>query len=115
MISGVHAIIYSRDAERVRAFLADALGWRSVDAGEGWPIFAGPPLELAVRPTEGEPEHELFLTCDDISAAVAALAAKGVATDAVADRGWGLVTTVHIPGGDEIGLYEPRHASPIRP
>ncbi len=115
MISGVHAIFYSREAERVRAFLGDVLGWRSVDAGEGWPIFAGPPLELAVHPTDGEPEHELFLMCDDITATVATLTQKGIEIDPIADRGWGLVTTVHIPGGDEIGLYEPRHPSPIRP
>ena len=33
----------------------------------------------------------------------------------VTDRGWGLATQIRLPGGDEIGLYEPRHPSPLTP
>jgi hypothetical protein len=81
-----------------------------------WPIYAAPPTELAVHPTDGNGEHELFLVCDDLHAVTAALAARGINTTMpIADRGWGLVTTLRLPGGDEIGIYEPRHASPLRP
>jgi hypothetical protein len=116
MISGVHAILFSRHADAVRAFLEDVLEFSSVDAGDGWPIFAGPPLEIAVHPADGEPTHELYLMCDDVHAVVAKLAERGIETAMpIADRGWGLVTSLRLPGGEEIGLYEPRHPSPIRP
>lgn len=116
MITGMHVILYSRHAEEVRKFLGDVLELRSVDAGEGWPIFAGPPAEIAVHPTEERPEHEIYLMCDDVSTVAAKLAERGIATDGpIVDRGWGLVTTVILPGGEQIGLYEPRHASPLRP
>jgi len=114
-IIGVHALIYSRRAEEARRVFGEALGWRSVDAGEGWPIFAAPPTELAVHPTDGDPSHELYLMCDDIEATVAELKAKGVATAGpVVDRGWGLVTALRMPGGGELGLYEPRHPTAVR-
>ncbi|MGH7728697.1 MAG: VOC family protein [Vulcanimicrobiaceae bacterium] len=114
MITGMHAIIYSPQAERVQTFLRDVVHLRSVDAGEGWPIFAAPPTELAVHPTDGEAAHELFLMCDDVRATTAELAKHGVETTmAITDRGWGLVTQLRLPGGDVIGLYEPRHLSPL--
>ena len=79
MITGAHAIIFSTEAEQARAFLHDVLGLDSVDAGGGWLIFALPPAELAVHPTETETEteHELYLMCDDVHATVAELTAKG--------------------------------------
>ena len=115
MISGMHVILFSRHAERLRQFLGDVLQLPSVDAGEGWPIFAAPPTEIAVHPTEDEPEHEVFLMCDDVNVVVARLAERGIQTDGpVEDRGWGLSTTLILPGGERIGLYEPRHPSPLR-
>ena len=115
MITGMHVILYSRHAEQVRGFLDDVLGLPSVDAGEGWPIFAAPPTEIAVHPTDGEPEHEVYLMCDDVHAAVERLAGRGVQTDGpIVDRGWGLVATLVLPGGERVGLYEPRHPSPLR-
>lgn len=113
MITGVHALVFSRNARAVQQFFADVLQWRSVDAGDGWPIFAAPPTELAVHPSETEPEHELYLICDDIEAMIARLAERGVQTEPVAERGWGLVTTILLPGGERLGLYEPRHLSPL--
>jgi hypothetical protein len=114
MITGMHVILFSRHAEKVRAFLEDVLQLRSVDAGGGWPIFAAPPAEIAVHPTEDEAQHEIYLMCDDVNATVATLAERGIATDGVvSDEGWGLLTTILLPGGDRIGLYEPRHASPL--
>jgi catechol 2,3-dioxygenase-like lactoylglutathione lyase family enzyme len=113
MINGVHAIVYSRDADADRRFLQDLLGLGHVDAGDGWLILAAPPAEIAVHPTDGPGSHELYLLCDDIDATVAELTAKGVAfAGPVKDRGWGLLTTIKLPGGGELGMYEPRHARP---
>lgn len=114
MITGLHALVYSAHAREVQAFLSGVLGWKSVDAGEGWPIFAAPPTELAVHPTSEEPSHELYLVCDDIRQTIAAFADKGVTCSPVEDRGWGLVTSVELPGGERIGMYEPHHPSPLQ-
>jgi catechol 2,3-dioxygenase-like lactoylglutathione lyase family enzyme len=109
MINGAHVIVYSRDAEADRAFFSDVLGYPSVDAGGGWLIFKLPPAEVAVHPAE-DPSHELYLMCDDVRATVADLEAKGVKfTSPVTDEGWGLLTRLHLPGGSQVGLYEPRH------
>jgi hypothetical protein len=114
VIDGAHVIVYSEDAVALRAFLRDVLGLPWVKAGGDWPIFALPPAEVAAHPAEA-PRHELYLTCDDIEATVRALAAKGVEfAGPVTDQGWGLLTTIRLPGGGELGLYEPRHARPDR-
>ena len=115
MITGVHAIVFSPDAEKARAFFGDVLGLSSVDAGGGWPIFALPPAELAVHPADGAARHELYLMCDDIQATLAELRAKGVevARD-VSDQGWGLLASVRLPDGTEFPVYEPRHPSPLQ-
>ncbi|MEU2430858.1 VOC family protein [Streptomyces sp. NPDC007861] len=111
MINGAHLIIYSRDAEADRAFLRDVLGYPHVDAGGGWLIFKLPPAEVAVHPVEGAETHELYLMCDDVEATVAELTARGVEfTQPVTDAGWGLLTRLRLPGGGEVGMYEPRHA-----
>jgi catechol 2,3-dioxygenase-like lactoylglutathione lyase family enzyme len=111
MITGAHAIIYSQDAEATRAFLRDKLGFsRSVDVGGGWLIFALPPAELAVHPDASGGRHELYLMCDDLDATMVELRARGVEfTSAVTDERWGRVTSLKVPGGGELGLYEPRH------
>jgi catechol 2,3-dioxygenase-like lactoylglutathione lyase family enzyme len=112
MINGVHVILYSRDADADRAFLRDVLGYPHVDGGGGWLIFKAPPAEIAVHPTESEPLHELYLMCDDVNATVADLTAKGVEfAKPVSDQGWGLLTSIRLPGGGELGLYQPRHAT----
>ena len=113
VISGVHAIVFSQDAERARAFFRDTLGLSYVDAGDGWLIFALPPAELAAHPSDDEPRHELYLMCDDIHAAVTELKGKGVefATE-IADERWGLTTRFRLPGGGQMGLYQPRHRRP---
>ena len=111
----MHALIYSKKAPEARRVLAKAFGWRSVDAGEGWLIFAAPPAEVAVHPSDGEEHHELYLMCDDVRRTVADLRRKGVrTTKPITDRGYGLVTALRLPGGVEIGLYEPRHPTAIR-
>jgi hypothetical protein len=109
VINGVHALVYSREPEAVRALFRDVLGLASVDAGDGWLIFALPPAEVAVHPTEEAGHHELYLMCEDIDAVVLELGEKGIRCSPVEDQGWGLVTMVALPGDDELGLYEPRH------
>jgi catechol 2,3-dioxygenase-like lactoylglutathione lyase family enzyme len=111
MITGAHALIHSQDAEADRAFFRDVLGFPSVDAGDGWLIFALPPSELGVHPAEGSSKHELALTCDDIEAEIARLAEKGVKCGPISDEGWGLLTMIRLPGGGVLGLYEPHHPS----
>jgi predicted enzyme related to lactoylglutathione lyase len=116
VITGAHAIIFTRDAERARAFLSDVLGLRSVDAGGGWLIFALPPAELAAHPTDGDGHHELYLMCDDIGATVEELTRKGAEfTRPITDEGWGLITALAVPGGGQLALYEPTHPSPLKP
>ena len=114
MITGVHALIYSSEAERLRAVLRDVFDWPAVDAGGGWPIFAMPPGEVAVHPTEGAGKHELFLMCDDLDATIAELANKGIGLARPIEQApWGAVTAIRLPDGGELGLYEPRHPTAI--
>jgi catechol 2,3-dioxygenase-like lactoylglutathione lyase family enzyme len=110
MLTGAHAILYAKDADRTRAFFRDVLGFRHVDAGDGWLIFALPPAEMGIHPAEESGRHELYLTCDDVAKTVKDLEAKGVRfTQPIADQGWGLLTVMEIPGGGSLGLYQPRH------
>jgi hypothetical protein len=114
MITGIHALVYSKAADSVRAFFRDTLQLSSVDAGGGWLIFALPPAELAVHPSDEDGYHELYLMCDDVHATVEELKRKGVKfSRATTDQGWGLVTSIKMPGGEELGLYEPKHPSPL--
>jgi predicted enzyme related to lactoylglutathione lyase len=116
MIKSVHLLQYSRDPDADRAFLRDVLGWRSVEdvSEKGWLIFALPPTELAVHPTDGESVAEVHLMCDDIHTTVEQLKRSGVEiTSEITDRGYGLVTGVRLPSGEGRGLYEPRHLSPL--
>ena len=113
MITGAHVIIFSEDAEADRAFFRDVLGFRSVDAGAGWLIYALPPAELAVHPS-GDSRHELYLMCRDLDATVSELGRKGASvSDDVTERDWGRMVALTLPGGSSLYLYEPRHASPL--
>lgn len=114
MINGAHVLLYAEDAERARAFFRDVLGFVSVDAGHGWLIFALPPAELGIHPAEGAVHHQLYLMCDDVAATVEELSAKGVEfAHEIRDEGWGLVTALRVPGGGELGLYQPRHPTAL--
>jgi hypothetical protein len=121
-IIGVHALIYSPEADALRAVLRDAFGFKHVDAGHGWLIFTLPPAELGIHPAEGTgveaTKHALSFMCDDINATVKELRAKGLTIDGEPqDHGYGIVVMVTLPGGVQVQVYEPRHplAIEVRP
>jgi hypothetical protein len=114
-IIGAHVLLYTSEPETLRATLRDVFGWRHVDAGDGWLIFALPPAELGVHPSEGPTyesgtRHQFTLMCDDIGKTVAELRAKGIEVNGEPeDEGYGITVTLTLPGGVEVMLYEPRH------
>lgn len=123
MINGVHLLLYSRDPEADRAFFRDVLDFQSVDAGGGWLIFALPPAELATHPgndkfIELHADHELsggvvYLMCDDLRATMESLRGKGAETTEIVEARWGITTTIRLPGGGGLGLYQPRHPTAL--
>jgi len=118
-ILGVHTLLYSSEPEALRATLRDVFGLKSVDAGGGWLIFALPPAELGVHPTEGEKadaagRHQISFVCDDIAATMADLRKRGLHFDSEPhDEGFGIVVMMTLPGGVKVMLYQPRHATAI--
>jgi hypothetical protein len=114
-INGMHGLLYTSEPDKLRAMLRDVFGFRHVDAGEGWLIFAMPPAELGVHPLEGENfesghRHLISFMCDNLTTTIAQLRAKGVnVVGAPKDEGYGITTMLHLPGGCEVMLYEPRH------
>jgi len=116
MITGIHAVVFNSDAEATRAFFRDVLGLRYVDAGGGWLIFALPPAELAAHPADEADHVELYFMCDDVHEEARKLKAKGVElTRPISEEPFGLVTAIALPGGSELGLYQPTHPSPLLP
>jgi catechol 2,3-dioxygenase-like lactoylglutathione lyase family enzyme len=113
MIHGAHVIVYSKDAEADRVFFRDVLGYPFADARHGWLIFALPPAEVAVHPSGQNDVHELYLMCDDVHALIETMRAKHVTCSAVDEQRWGSITRVTLPGGGKIGIYQPKHASPL--
>jgi len=113
MISGAHVIIYSKNADADRAFFRDVLGFKSVDAGHGWLIFALPPAEAAFHPSDKGGVHELYFMCDDLKSEMAVLERKGVQCSRVEEQRWGSITKMCLPSGGEIGLYQPKHPTAL--
>jgi hypothetical protein len=115
-ITGAHVLLYTTEAEALRALLRDVIGWDHVDAGDGWLIFRLPPAELGVHPSDEEARHELSLLCDDVSATVGELRNRGVEIpEEPKDLGFGVGTHAILPGGVDVLLYEPRHPTAIQP
>ena len=123
MINGVHFLLYSKNAEADRAFVRDVLGFKAVDVGGGWLIFGLPPAEMGVHPGDGKfvqshAEHSLlgavmYLMCEDVRATVAELQAKSVECSEMIEAEWGITTTVPLPSGGRVGLYQPKHKTAI--
>jgi catechol 2,3-dioxygenase-like lactoylglutathione lyase family enzyme len=113
MITGAHSILYSDKADEVRRFLADVLGFRNVDVGGGWLVFAMPPAELAVHPSEGSGVHELYLLCDNLEDTMNELRALGVEFGPVHEERWGIVSSIKLPDGSDLPIYEPKHTLAI--
>lgn len=123
MITGVHFLLYSTNPEADRAFLRDVLEFRAVDAGGGWLIFALPPAEIGVHPSNGAfVQHHaeqnllgtvMYLMCDDLRASIESLEAKNVKCTKIEEAEWGIKTTIPLPSGGEIGLYQPLHPTAI--
>jgi hypothetical protein len=116
-ITGAHILLYSENPEADRAFFRDVLNFRSVDAGRGWLIFALPPAEAAIHPSDGDRSQsgdklaraDLYLMCDDLAALIKSLQAKGVKCPTPEKERWGIKTTIQLPSGAEIGVYQPAH------
>ncbi len=124
MINGAHVLLYNRDPEADRAFLRDTLELKSVDAGGGWLIFALPPAEVAVHPTDADKATfhggrdllgaVLYFMCDDLKGTMQQLASRLVACTPVSRERWGIRTTIPLPSGGEVGLYQPTHPTAVR-
>lgn len=118
-ITGMHALLYTSEPDAVRSIFRDVLGWEYADAGEGWLIFALPPAELGIHPAEGPTfgsgvRHQVSFMCDDIQATIADLRSKGIEVRGdPQDEGWGITATIALPGGLDVMVYEPRHATAI--
>ena len=113
-IIGTHALLYTAEPEALRACLRDVFGWSHVDAGDGWLIFALPPAEIGVHPTDEAPKHEFALMCDEIGATADELRGRGIEVRGEPEGlGFGIGVTIVLPGGVEVLLYEPRHATAI--
>jgi len=124
MIFGTHLLLYSRDPEADRAFFRNVLGFPHVDSGGGWLIFALPPAEMGIHPaednlTQGHAGQDLatgtlYLMCDHLSGTLEELAEKGVGHTELREAEWGVATSIRLPGGASLGLYEPRHALAVK-
>jgi hypothetical protein len=113
-VIGAHVLLYTPEAKALREVIRDAFGWHHVDAGDDWLIFALPPAELGVHPSEGDTHHQLSLICDDVAVTAHELRAKGVdVRGEPEDKGFGVGVTLVLPGGVEVLLYEPRHETAI--
>jgi hypothetical protein len=120
MITGAHILLYSQNPDADRVFLRDVLQFRGVDAGGGWLIFKLPPAEVALHPADGEMkpgQHVLpaqfYLMCDDLPSLMKSLEAKHVSCTAVTKERWGIRTTIRLPSGGELGLYQPTHPTAL--
>ena len=113
-VTGAHVVLYTPEAEALRATLRDVFGWRHVDAGDGWLIFGLPPAEIGVHPSDGETHHQLSLICDDIETTVAELRDKGIdVRGEPEDKGFGTGVTIVLPGDVEMLVYQPKHPTAV--
>jgi hypothetical protein len=115
MLTGAHIVVFSSDANADAAFLRDVLALPSVDAGEGFLIFGLPPAEVAMHKTDEHGsggKHQLYLITDDVQAFVAEMTTRNIACEPVSEQGWGSLTSVPLPSGIKLGIYQAHHARP---
>ncbi len=112
MISGAHVMIFTRDEDADRAFLRDVLEIPCIDAGGGWLIYKLPPTELGIHGGPENEVHKLYLMCDDLDEAIVSLKRKGADCSEPFSASWGRATSISLPGGGKLGLYEPSHEHP---
>ena len=108
-IIGTHTIIYSKDAEADRKFFRDILKYRNVDVGGGWLVFALPPGEVAVHPSDENDVHEFYLMCDDVKAFIDKMKKTKVGCSSIHEERWGSLVHITLPGGGKLGIYQPKH------
>jgi hypothetical protein len=112
-IIGTHMLLYTSQPEELRAVLRDVFGFDYVVAHDTWLIYALPPAELGVHPGDS-PSHELTFMCDDLETTMSELRAKGIEfVQEPEDQGFGIVTTMLLPGDVRVLLYQPRHPTAI--
>lgn len=112
-VTGAHVLLYTSEPDAVRDIFRDVFGWHHVDAGGGWLIFALPPAEVGVHPSD-EPAHQFTLMCDDLTATIDELRGKGIDIPGEPnDEGFGITATAVLPGNLDVMLYEPRHPTAI--
>jgi hypothetical protein len=115
MITGTHIILYSKDPDADREFFRDVLKFEAVDAGRGWLIFALPPTEAAFHRSDENNQHELYLMCEDVRAEIESLKAHKIKCSPIVEERWGTLTRIAMPGGSQLGLYQPKHPTAIEP
>ena len=111
-ITGMHTLVFTPEADAVRRILRDVFEWDHIDSGDGWLIFAAPPTEMGVHPGE-HPGHGISLMCDNLRTTMSDLQSKGIDFGPVEERPYGMVTTMLLPGGLQMMLYEPTHPTAI--
>ncbi len=118
MITGSHTLLYSDDPAATRAFFRDVLELSFIETSPGWLIFATGPSELGAHPRtwpgRDEPvaqRHVVSLTCDDLDATMAALAARGARfAGEVWEQEYGRGIEVEVPGMEPLTIYQPSYA-----
>jgi catechol 2,3-dioxygenase-like lactoylglutathione lyase family enzyme len=112
MIRGIHGLFYSSDPDATRSFFRTKLKLPGSDIGGGWWIFDFKEGDMGVHPVEDAADaggHDVSFYCDDLKAVVKDLQSRDVTVDEIADRGYGYVTHLTVPGGIRVQLYQPKY------
>jgi predicted enzyme related to lactoylglutathione lyase len=109
MISGMHALIFSTDPDKTRAFFRDVMRLPYIDTGGGWLIFDAPSADLGVHPGDRH-MHSVSFFCDDLPATVEDLKSRGATfSKPMWEEEWGYVAMLEVPGAGEMEIYQPKY------